>query len=231
MHPVKLFACNLDCGTGDCLHDGYSEEQMKLLFQSAVLAASLSIATAQGTSEAITFGSYDVSSFITGTGGWTFSPTANISITALGCFTNIIALNGSVSIGLWDDTGTLLGSNFITSASTRLNQSFYSSLAPIFLTSGHLYTIGVYSASGGISLGAVGPAAGGTADMSPEITLGGYAVGNGGFVFPTAVQGGNGAMLLGANFQYTGAVPEPSTAALALLGGLAFSAFRRQKPS
>lgn len=204
---------------------------MKRLAQCAVLLAVCWSAQAQSTYEGITGYSAPspITAPITGTGGWTFRPVADIEAVALGCFDYIVADRGSISIGLWDSSGVLLASNLVTTSSTLINETRYAELAAaVLLHSAQTYYLGAYSAT---SFGArlVGLGENESFTVSPGIIPGsvGYALGTEGFAFPPAVAGGDGVVVLGPNIRYT-VVPEPSTTALFGLAALSLLGLRRR---
>src|ERR1017187_787890 len=95
---------------------------MKLLLSIAVLAAAGS-AWAQGTFEAISDYTQDAVAPVNGTAGWTFEPTADLTVTDLGCFANVFSKNlnlTTVEVGLWAPGGLLLASTFISPGNSTL---------------------------------------------------------------------------------------------------------------
>jgi len=161
-----------------------------------------------------------IGGYVTGTAGWTFSPTANISVTDLGVFDYIFTTPnpGPISVGLWSANGTLLSSSLVASDGVLLNASRYESITPTFLSAGLTYYIGAYAPGGTILLGGIDPDAGGAVTMSPEIRIGMAVADVGAYGFPTTAIGGPGSAVVAPNFQYVNAVPEPSAGALLILG-------------
>jgi hypothetical protein len=78
--------------------------------------------------------------------GWSFTANSNASITGLGWFDHDIdGLNSSHMVGLWTDTGTLLGSALIPGGTggSLVGQFWFTPLgAPIALTAGNSYVVG-----------------------------------------------------------------------------------------
>jgi hypothetical protein len=167
--------------------------------------------------------------YATGTAGWTFTPNTSVSVTALGVFDYIYttASQSPVSVGLWDQNGTLLTSSSVASDSLLFNNTRYESVAPVNLSSGLTYYIGAYAPSGSIILSAESPNNvdfPGWATTSPEIQLGKAVTDPSGFGFPNTDAGaGSGSAFLAPNFQYVNAVPEPSTGALFILSAALFA--------
>src|ERR1700722_17603554 len=80
-----------------------------------------------------------ISSVVNRSLGWTFQPTTDIDVTALGAFDYIVPTTGVLDVGLWDATGTLLASGTVSATSTSINQSLYQSITPVTLTAGQTY--------------------------------------------------------------------------------------------
>jgi hypothetical protein len=173
--------------------------------------------------------------YVDGTAGWTFSPTADISVTALGVLDYIYTApnEGPISVGLWNQAGTMLTSSSVASNSFLLNSTRYESVTPTFLSAGLTYYIGAYAPGGTLIMSGEAPLNGGSAVMAPEIQLG-MAVSNpNAFGFPTTPVGDAGSALLAPNFQFVDAVPEPSSGAFFILGAalLAKNRMKRTKPA
>jgi len=163
--------------------------------------------------------------YVVGTSGWTFQPLSPISVTSLGVFDYILnpsAQNQSLmSVGLWDNAGTLLASNSVTASSPLLNQSRYEPITPVTLSPGLTYHLGAYYPSAGLTvLLAAAPGNGGSVSMAPGIQIGTAVSDPSGFAYPNTAQGGPGAAFLVPNFQFT-QVPEPAAGIFLMLGGLA----------
>ena len=179
---------------------------MRFLLSIAMLAA-VWTAGAQGTSKAIL--AYDANNvgdvFYSQTAGWTFQVTAPITVTELGCVANFFTQNPSaalVQVGLWASDGSLLASSSITPGSTLLDQSRYEAVAPLSLSPGQTYQIGVYYPDGYFSLDTAVPSLGGSVTPAPLILLLGSASGGGGFASPATETGTAGGAYLGPNFRF-----------------------------
>ena len=169
---------------------------------------------------------------ISGPVGWTFQPTTDISVTALGALKYIVPRAG-VEVGLWDSNGDLLASQAITSASTSVNQSLYQSITPVLLTADQTYYLAAYSAAGPLAAIAVTPdaAPNGYATMSPDILLGEAAyLKDSGFAFPATIDGSPGCAIIAPNFAYQ-VVPEPAVGGLLGAGAMVWLLARRRTKS
>lgn len=204
---------------------------MKTLLQVLILCVALT-AKGQGSSEeAMLNFSSGVSGFFEGTVGWTFTPRGPLAISQLGATTNLVVGQGSVTVGLWSSAGDLLRSVTVNANGEFRNQSFYSTIDPLYVFPTEVYHIGIFSPSGTINTSVYDPQdpqSGGSVSLSSLITLGGMAEGSGGFRFPSAVAGGQGAMWLGPNAVF---VPEPGSLTLISLAGLLWAASRRVRRS
>jgi hypothetical protein len=200
---------------------------MKLLL-SIFTAAALCTAYGQGTIEAIQGYNNPVAAFWNGTAGGTFTVGTNITVTALGAFDYLFALNpGTIQVGLWDSTGHLVASNTISSTDQLVNQTRYDSITPVTLQPNQLYSMGAYSTNGTIFLDIAGPATGGAVTNAPQLTLGNSAAFQGGFSAPVIVSNTLGTIYLGANFEILSGVPEPTVGLLAGMAGLLIAAGRK----
>jgi hypothetical protein len=197
----------------------------KLLVCTLLLAAN-----AHAASEAILNTTTLIVGYVVGTAGWTFQPQADISVTALGCFTNVLYVNPQpISVGLWASDGTMLASNSIISGSLLVDQTRYESIAPVPLSSGQTYYIGAIS-SAGIIVGPVLDGEHGSATMAPEIQLGllAYETNAPVFAFPSLTEGLPGSAFLAPNFEFT-IVPEPSILCLISVGASGVLIKRRRR--
>lgn len=214
--------------------------RMKRFFSLSIalgFAVALGLSSAHGQSPALTsitggttFSSFDDDG---DTVGWSFTANQSIFVTALG-FNDVTPLDGfftSHDVGLWNNTGLLLGMVTVTGTET-LNGGFrYVSLAlPVALLAGQTYVLGAfYPANNPIQDGYITNATSITVD--PAITFGDVRRDptgpQTGLVFPTVSSGGFGRF--GPNLLFT-AVPEPSTFALLGLGTLGgIVAWRRRR--
>ena len=207
---------------------------MRFLLSLAMLAAAWT-AGAQTSSEAILgyYANATAGLFFGGTAGWTFQVTAPITVTELGCLADFFPNNpaaAQLEVGLWNSSGLLLASTFITLGSSNINQFLYESVTPHDLNPGITYSIGVYSSGGTCTLDIATPARNnGYVTTSPDILSLASAEGTGGFAVPTGGADDNvpNSAFLGPNFLYSGGIPEPSSGVLLALGGLLLAARRR----
>ncbi|HWQ90636.1 MAG TPA: PEP-CTERM sorting domain-containing protein, partial [Clostridia bacterium] len=169
-----------------------------------------------------------VSGIVPGTSGWTFKPNGSIAIGQLGAFSRIIADQGEVTVGVWSSGGTLLRSATVNSGGELRENSYFSTIDPLFLVPLQTYHVGVYSSSGSIFMDIYDPLAapGDTISLSPLMILGGLASSPTGFSFPAAENQGDGAMYLGPNLVFL-PIPEPGSMALIGLAAGCFLFFRR----
>jgi len=156
--------------------------------------------------------------------GWRFQALQDVSVVSLGALdpNSESGLPSSMDVGIWTDSGTLMGSLTVPAgtAGTLVDNYFYADLTtPISLTTGDYYRIADSPTSGlnaymfsGVSVtesAAVGYDQGYEAFSSNSLT------------FPT--QSGGSAAYFGPNFQY---VPEPTSFALVALGFAACAGYR-----
>jgi hypothetical protein len=94
--------------------------------------------------------------------GWSFRVHSQIKVTALGCFSDIIA-GVPVTIGLWSSSQALLSSTSIAAAGAQAVT--YSSIAPVMLDAGQTYFIGAFR-PGFIAFRITGPGFGDLATLS-----------------------------------------------------------------
>jgi len=161
--------------------------------------------------------------YVNGTAGWSFDPTVNISVTSLGASDVSTFGSSPLLVGLWDQSGSLLASTTVSSNDPIVNLTHYDSITPVTLTAGQTYYLGAYAVNGGttVVVGEDPPGIGGFATTSSQIQLLTAVLStNSGFSFPNTIAGDPGSALFGPNFQFT-VVPEPSIAALAIVGGSA----------
>jgi hypothetical protein len=161
--------------------------------------------------------------------GWTFQPSTDIDVTALGAFAYVVPQVGSLEIGLWNASGVLLASQNVSAARSEVDQSYYQAILPVLLTAGDTYYIAAFSAAGTLDATVVTPGSGpnGSATMSPEIQLGTVAYNtNGPFAFPSTTEGNPGDAIIAPNFEFT-PVPEPAAAGLLAFGMGGWLGWRR----
>ncbi|MGO8837391.1 MAG: DUF4082 domain-containing protein [Limisphaerales bacterium] len=153
----------------------------------------------------------------------------SLTINALGVWGGY-GFAGTHEVGLWTSTGTLLDSLSVSASTANIvtNGFYYIYIAPITLSANTTYVMGAYYGSGNtddIYSDGVHPAS----DFYSQVTFGDeYNLSGSSLEFPTVNQGSS-ANYIGANAAYFGAVPEPSTLAVAGLGGLSLLLFRRRK--
>lgn len=183
---------------------------MKTLLCLLVLAAAL-VVRAQDTVAIQSFISTDYG-ITAATAGWSFQPLTNVSVTALGCFDEIVSNQpGPVWVGLWAADGTLLASNAVTTNSTLISRARYEPINPILLLTNETYYLGAFSPSGGMVIHAYSPGNGsGYVNTAPEIQLG-MAVGstNSSFSFPGTAVGPSGSAILAPNFEFQDGIAPP----------------------
>jgi len=162
-------------------------------------------------------------SYTTGTTttGWYFTVSSTVQVTSLGYYAlsnagAIGTLANSHQVGIWQGT-TLLGSTTVTAGAGSPYR--YASVVPITLLAGVQYTIGGSdSDTDGDSY--VSSVSNLTTDPTVNFLGSARSAGADGFVAPTTlVAGVNGRF--GPNFQFNvvaGAVPEPATWAMMLVG-------------
>lgn len=203
---------------------------MRNILKIVALFGLVCTAGAQGTSEAVSGYTLPATSgIVAGTAGWAFQPTTYMDVTSLGVLQYLVANQGSMQVGLWDNTGQLLGSTSIATTNPLVNLTLYGPISQVLLNPGVTYRVGLFSATGSEILSVITQGIDGSATLSSAVHLVGAAAGTGGFGYPGNL-GGSGTMVLGPNFQYRPTVPEPSAMALVALGGLACVYFRKNGP-
>lgn len=127
--------------------------------------------------------------------GWEFQTNANINVTALGFFDlDADGLLASHQVGLWNSSGTLLGSVTVTPSSSPSGGFYYENLTtPINLPSGNTYRIAAHVLGDGFVYGADNIV------TDPSITFGETYRGFPGFTFPTE---NDGRIYLTTNFLF-----------------------------
>ena len=157
--------------------------------------------------------------------GWEFSVNRQLLVTALGFWDPSAAtpLRGNHEVGIWDLGGNLLADGTVLTNSPFTGAFRYATVSPVLLNAGQTYRIAAFLAQNDADLFQFGSV---TIGANPAITVvhGVSSFGGQGFVFPTAVFGGNG--IFGPNFQ-ANVVPEPATLTLLGLGLIGYAAARR----
>jgi PEP-CTERM motif len=208
---------------------------MKNILKIFALLAAICTARSQGTTEAMSgYTLPSAAGFLSGTGGWAFKPTTNMSVTSLGCLQYMVSGptgQGDMRVGLWAAGGVnMLAAVTIAATNPPVNVSYYAAITPVFLAAGNTYYLGVYSVSGSVLINLVTQNVDGSATLSPDIQLVGSATGIPGFTYPGTL-GANNTLFLGPNFEYIPVVPEPSALALLALGGVGWGFWRKARRS
>jgi len=174
---------------------------MKCFFKLLILVL---VGTAQAQEECLIDSSSAITTLVSGTAGWTFSPLATTVVTHLGCLDAIVSDQGPVEVGLWSDAGSLLGSGSVSLASPLVNATRYQAIPTVHLVAGQLYHVGIYSTNGLLGLAVAGSVLTNTSvSISAAIQLGTSALSDSGFTFPPAPDTNLlGAIYLGANFRF-----------------------------
>jgi len=166
--------------------------------------------------------------------GFQFTANQAVTVTALGVFDD--SQNGLVDshqIGLWNSSGVLLASTSVVSGTTDplTNQFRYADITATTLTAGQTYTVGALYVDDKDPLLFPGSVTGFATNAAITFDQNAYVVGSN-LTNPTSTSGG-GPSYFGPNFLFSGVqpVPEPSTLAVGLLGGLGMIgyAWRRRK--
>jgi len=163
--------------------------------------------------------------------GWEFTTNQTISVNALGMYDNPGPMADSYSVGIWDNSNTLLAETTVSNGGTKNAQWIYDAIGPVTLAAGGTYYIGALYLDGNDPT--VFPNDGSTVSTSPDITYVGstYCASSSTLCSPTIADGVNG--FFGPNFSASSAsVPEPSSlpmllAGLGLIGGAFY--FGRKK--
>lgn len=211
-------------------------KRLKLFFAAAFLAGSLSVARAQTPLVTGNIGGGGADNFAD-TVGYSFTVGAsNIHVTQLGVLDlNSIGLEFANTVGLWTNSGTLLGVATFAAGSdgvTLENGFQWSNVTPFDLISGQTYRIGAFSAGLERRVSLAGASGGNLSSgffMNNAVTLVGSVRSNdfNDFAFPGQAPFANESVI-GPNFRFT-AIPEPSTyAAVAGIAALGLVALRRR---
>ncbi len=156
--------------------------------------------------------------------GWEFTPTMDITVSALGQYDqNGDGLTTTADVGLWTSTGTLLASTTVPSgsAATLSNGVRYVAIGPVTLLAGVDYVVGSAYDSSDITYNAL------PSDFAAAITpVGGLFNAGGTLTFPST---SDDRLFVGPSFEFDAAasqVPEPTS--MVLLGsGLIAAGARR----
>jgi len=147
-------------------------------------------------------------------GGFTcgirFQVTNDLILDALGGFETAFTTSGTV--GIWNAGGTLLRSAVITTADSLQAGYYYEAVAPLLLTGGGVYTIGIWTNDDFGTDATPSPI---NVNGNLSIQTGVFSPFGGGFAFPTII---DSRAFAGANFLSSAAVPEPGTLSLIGLG-------------
>lgn len=161
--------------------------------------------------------------------GWTFTPTANITVTRLGLWD--VGGDGFADrhqIGIWSSAGTLLVGDVIPAGTVAtLDNGFrYIAIAGLNLTAGQTYTIGANMLESPTTDAYVFSPATVTTSALINFGQGVRSADDSGFAFPALTPNSG---RFGPNFQFN-AVPEPASWAL-MIGGFAMAgtALRRRR--
>lgn len=167
-----------------------------------------------------------------GSWGWEFSTTSDLTVTALGVYdVNGGGLPENTTVGIWRESDqALVGSTVVPTNGTLVGGFRYNGVTPFTLSSSEVYRITFWNPTGFNTIGFSGQ----NAVFAPEVNYlnaGVYNLNSGSFSYPNLVTDNNLPKYFGPNFQFTtSAVPEPTSVALVGLGlMLPIYAIRRRK--
>lgn len=188
-----------------------------------LLACGLCVALArsvfgQGSIDAITFPNQDggLVGYVNGGTAWSFTPTTNLSVTEVGT----IAFGSPVTVKVWQNTDSLLGSYAFTGAGESGSLQ-YTGIAPLTLLAGNAYSISVQNADPGSPTIIVKAYGNNYPSLSPfELSshltdYTSYLISTNGTWTAQTPPPGSSILYLGPTFRFD-AVPEPSSFALLL---------------
>jgi hypothetical protein len=161
--------------------------------------------------------------------GYQFTANSGAVVTGLATW-NSWNSAGSVEVGLWDASGTLITEASVSNTSPTIGSAdwSYTSLSPVALTAGDTYYVGSYGTAAGYAF----DTGGFTVDSRINFVEDSWSVGL--FGLPQNTDGltaADGGGFFGGNVILGSAVPEPSTWVMMGLGfaGLAFAGFRASR--
>jgi hypothetical protein len=154
--------------------------------------------------------------------GYQFTVNSNVSVNALGMFTDGGTVGGPEQVGLWDTAGNLLASTSVQPGDPVVGLFQYDFISPVALSAGSSYLV---AGVGNYTFGE-----GFVTDPRITYTNDVWADNGQGLVFPNLVEGTPGGFPGGT--VSLSAVPEPGSVALVGLGMVCLAGFawrRRQK--
>lgn len=158
--------------------------------------------------------------------GFEFSPQVDISVDRLGFFDlDADGLAGTHGVALWDDSGTLISSAFVSSSDPLIGFYRFSAISPVVLTAGNSYVVGSHDFR---TDDAIRDDRGVTSTIDPDINIitGRWRFPSGSLQFPNISTGSSTVFYNTANFTFT-RVPEMQSHLLMLIGLGLWAAGRR----